>query len=245
MSADLNQSIDPSKDRPAENPALQDAPPHGADAQRPTPELLLWAYGHSLFPMANTDEGRIDWFSPDPRGVFPLDPPEAFHVPRNVQRELRRGAFEIRSDCAFEEVMRACAQPRDEENGTWMNESLHKAYLGLFQMGHAHSVGAWRDGKLVGGLYGVHIGGAFFGESMFSRPGEGGSNSSKVCLAHLVHWLQKRGFTLLDTQFWNEHLDQFGCVEISAEQYLALLADAIRLPVTWGEFAPLTPQEWS
>jgi len=240
MSAGWNQPIDPSKDRPPKCPPLRGAPPRDADAQKPTPELLLWAYSHALFPMANVEMQRIEWYSPDPRGIFPLDPPQAFHIPKNLQRQLRRCPFELRSDTQFEKVMRACAVPRNDDNGTWMNETLHKAYMGLFQTGHAHSIEAWREGNLVGGLYGVHIGGAFFGESMFSLPHLGGTNSSKICLVHLMHWLRTRGFTLLDTQFWNEHLDQFGCIEISGPEYLTMLTNALRRPVAWGKFAART-----
>jgi leucyl/phenylalanyl-tRNA---protein transferase len=215
------------------NPAFSDHPPRGADAQRPSADLLLWAYGHTLFPMADIKAGVIQWFSPDPRGIFPLHPPEAFHVPRNLEREVRRGVFEIRSDTAFEQVIRECALPRVDDGGSWLNHVLVGTYVELHQRGFAHSVEAWRDGRLVGGLYGVHIGGAFFGESMFSRPELGGSNSSKVCLVYLVRRLREKGFMLLDTQFWNEHLDQFGCIEIPAAQYKAMLSDAIRRDVRW------------
>ncbi|MCI0363918.1 MAG: leucyl/phenylalanyl-tRNA--protein transferase [Phycisphaerales bacterium] len=224
----------------ASNPSYLDSkPPRGSDPQRPTAELLLWGYAHGLFPMVDSGRRRaerVEWFCPDPRGLFPLDPPEAFHVPRNVKREVRSGRFAIQSDRTFESVIRACAAPRSSQNPSWLNEQLIQSYVGLHALGHAHSVEAWRDGKLVGGLYGVHIGGAFFGESMFSRPELGGSNSSKVCLVHLVHWLRRRGFALLDTQFWNEHLDQFGCIEVSNERYLETLDRAIRMPLTWGEF---------
>jgi leucyl/phenylalanyl-tRNA--protein transferase len=180
--------------------------------------------------------GKIDWFCPDPRGVFPLDPPDAFHVPRNLAREMRRRRFQIQCDTQFESVMRSCAQPRSRHNPSWINEQLIQSYTQLHRMGHGHSIEAWHEGNLVGGLYGVQLGGAFFGESMFSRPELGGSNSSKVCLVHLVNHLRKRGFTLLDTQYWNEHLDQFGCVEIPAEEYLRRLNESVRLPVTWGPF---------
>jgi leucyl/phenylalanyl-tRNA---protein transferase len=217
--------------------ALQDAPPPNCDPQDPSPEMLIWAYGHGIFPMANPagrGRGRLDWFSPDPRGIFPLDPPDAFHVPKNVAREVRKGSFEIRSDTAFETVMRACAQPRDDEdNLSWIDERLIKCYVALHEVGFAHSLEAWREGQLVGGLYGVHIGAAFFGESMFSRPELGGSNSSKVCLVHLVEQLRARGFTLLDTQFSNPHLEQFGVTEIPADEYLVQLDHATRLQPSW------------
>lgn len=189
--------------------------------------------------MADADTGRIDYYSPDPRGIIPLEPESAFDVPRNLAREVRRARFEIRCDTAFEAVMRECAQPRSEDNGTWMSEVLLRAYLDLFRAGNAHSVEAWIGSSLVGGLYGVHLGGAFFGESMFSRPDRGGTNASKVCLVHLVRWLQGRGFTLLDTQFWNPHLAQFGCIEISRAAYLARLQAAVRKPLEWGRFQAL------
>ena len=132
--------------------------------------------------------------------------------------------------------MRECATARSDDNQSWMNERLLQAYVQLFFLGHAHSVEAWLDDALVGGLYGVHLGGAFFGESMFSRPETGGSNASKVCLVHLVQWLRRRGFMLLDTQFANQHLLQFGCVGIPATEYHARLQQAILAPVSWGQF---------
>jgi leucyl/phenylalanyl-tRNA--protein transferase len=224
--------------------SLAPEPPPNSDPQQPSPELLLWAYGHGIFPMADPDpsnprrRGRIDWYSPDPRGILPLHPPTAFRIPRNLQREVRRALFEIRSDTAFEHVMRACNTDRSDDNRSWINEALIHAYVQLHKFGFAHSVEAWCEGQLVGGLYGVHIGGAFFGESMFSRPDLGGTNSSKVCLVHLVNHLRQRGFTLLDTQFTNPHIAQFGCVEIDADEYLVMLNNAIRLPIAWGELQP-------
>jgi leucyl/phenylalanyl-tRNA--protein transferase len=211
-------------------------PPFGSDPQRPTPELLLWAYRHGVFPMADPDTHRIDWYSPDPRGIIPLTVADGFHVPRNVARLVRMHRFTVRSDTAFEVVIRSCATDRNEVNRTWIDERIVAAYVALHRIGHAHCVEAWLNDQLVGGLYGVHIGGAFFGESMFSRPDLGGTNSSKVCLAHLAHHLSARGFALLDTQFWNPHLDQFGCVEIPADEYLQRLADAIQQRVSWGAF---------
>jgi leucyl/phenylalanyl-tRNA--protein transferase len=190
---------------------------------------LLNAYANGIFPMADPDTGEIHWYSPDPRGIIPLD---AFHVPKNVGRLVRQRKFTIRSDTAFEQVMRQCAQPRSEDNGSWMTEELLAEYVELHHHGYAHSIEAWLDGELVGGLYGVHIGAAFFGESMFSQP-DRGSNASKVCLVHLVHHLRRQGFTLLDTQFVNDHLLQFGCIEISRHRYLALLQNAIKQMVNW------------
>lgn len=183
--------------------------------------------------MADPETGIVSWYSPDPRGVFPLDPPEAFRVPRNLEREVRKGKFVIRSDAAFEQVIRQCSRPRSDDNQSWLNEQMIGTYVRLHEMGHAHSVEAWLEDHLVGGLYGVHIGKAFFGESMFSRPEEGGSNASKICLVHLVRRLRERGFALLDTQFWNPHLDQFGCVEIPAADYERQLSLAVRADASW------------
>lgn len=199
-----------------------------------TTDLLLSAYRRGWFPMADPATGWIEWYSPDPRAVFPLD---AFHVPRNLEREIRRRRFDIRSDTAFEAVMRACAEPRGGEDGRWIDEQMIAAYLALHRLGHAHCLEAWLDDALVGGLYGVQLGGAFFGESMFSRPARGGTNASKVCLAHLVRWMRHRGFQLLDTQFRTPHLEQFGCVEIRRRDYLSVLAQAVDRDVSWGTFA--------
>lgn len=197
------------------------------DLDKPTGDLLLHAYVNGIFPMADPETGVIEWFRPDPRGILPLD---GVHVPRSLDRRVRSGRFTITADTEFETVVRACALPRSVENGSWMIEDLLQAYLELFERGFAHSLEAWRDGELVGGLYGVHVGGAFFGESMFSRPDAGGTDASKVCLVHLVQRLRHNGFTLLDTQFVNDHLEQFGCMEISAEDYDARLLQAIRTP---------------
>jgi leucyl/phenylalanyl-tRNA--protein transferase len=223
---------------PRRLPQPDDNPPAGSDPQQPTAELLLWAYAHAIFPMVDPERDVIDWFHPDPRGIIPLQPVEAFHIPKNLAREVRKSRFTIRSDGAFERVMRECATDRSRDNRSWMNERLLAAYIELFSRGHAHSIEAWLNDQLVGGLYGVHIGGAFFGESMFSRPPHG-SNSSKVCLVHLVNWLRARGFTLLDTQFQNDHLERFGCVEVAAKAYHAMLAQAVKAKATWGEFEPL------
>lgn len=198
---------------------------------------LLDAYANAIFPMADPDTGVVHWYSPDPRGILPLD---SFHVPKNLARLIRQGKFNIRSDTAFEQVMRLCAQSRSEENGSWMVEPLLQQYLSLHEQGHAHSVEAWLNNRLVGGLYGVHIGGAFFGESMFSLPELGGSNASKVCLVYLVQHLRKQGFTLLDTQFVNDHLVQFGCIEVPHHTYAAMLQAAISKDAMWQNFDPCT-----
>ncbi len=208
-------------------------PPHRHHTRLTTP-LLLSAYRRGWFPMADPLTGVIEWFNPDPRAVIPLD---TFHVPRNLARAVRAGGFAIRSDTAFQRVMRACGAPRRTEDLTWIDEHMIEAYTALHALGHAHSIEAWRDDRLVGGLYGVHVGGAFFGESMFSRPDLDGTNASKVCLVHLVRWMRHRGFVLLDTQFQTEHLEQFGCEEIPRHEYLDRLARAVALDVTWGDFS--------
>ena len=204
------------------------------DLEQPTVDTLIWAYRRAAFPMVDPITDCLEWFSPDPRAVFPLD---AFHVPRNVARLVRQARFEVRSDTAFVEVMQACAGPRRDDDLSWIDDRLVGLYAGLFERGMAHTIEAWRDGRLVGGLYGVHLGGAFFGESMFIRPEQGGSGASKVCLVHLVRWLRHRGFTLLDTQFRNPHLEQFGVCEIPLSVYRERLANAVDRPVTWGTFA--------
>jgi leucyl/phenylalanyl-tRNA--protein transferase len=182
-------------------------------------ELLLRAYREGIFPMA-LDDGEIGWFSPDPRGIIPID---TFHVPARLARVVRSGRFSIEVDAAFVDVMRACAD-RSDGDGTWISEDIVESYAALHAIGRAHSVEAWRDGRLVGGLYGVHIGGAFFGESMFHRE----TDASKVVLVALVERLRERGFTLLDTQWVTPHLAQFGAMEIARDEYLRRLGDAIR-----------------
>ncbi len=201
------------------------------DPQQPTAELLIAAYVRGIFPMVDPRTGEIEWFSPDPRGIFPLD--DGFHVPRRLARTVRSGRFEIRTDTAFEAVMRECAALRARRPQTWIDERLVVAYVDLHRRGAAHSLEAWRDGELVGGLYGVHLGGAFFGESMFSRPERGGTDASKVCLVHLVQLLRQHGFSLLDTQLSNPHLEQFNCLEIPRADYLTLLQRALRRPARW------------
>jgi leucyl/phenylalanyl-tRNA--protein transferase len=183
-------------------------------------DLLLSAYAGGWFPMA-VAPGEIRWFSPDPRGIIPLD---TFHVPQRLARVVRSGRFEIRIDTDFAAVMRGCAERR-EPDGTWIDEEILESYLALHRAGYAHSVEAWRDGALAGGLYGVALGAAFFGESMFHRV----PDASKVALAALVDRLRGRGVALLDTQWVTEHLTQFGAREIPRRRYLRLLADALRL----------------
>lgn len=184
-----------------------------------TPALLLRAYAGGIFPMADEDDGEILWYSPPMRAIFPL---EAFHVPKNLAKLIRQKKFEIRLDSSFEAVMRACG----ERDRTWISEELVRLYTDLHRAGHAHSVEAWLNGQLVGGLYGVAIGGAFMGESMFSRS----TDASKVCLVHLVDRMKARGFTLLDSQYPTEHLAQFGQTVIPRGAYLARLATALAIP---------------
>ncbi len=178
-------------------------------------DLLLHAYRNAVFPMA-LEGGEIAWFSPDPRAIVPLD---TFHVPHGLRRTLKKAVFEIRINTAFEEVMRSCAA-RDE---TWINDEILQSYVHLHDLGYAHSVEAWVDGRLAGGLYGVALGGAFFGESMFHRV----TDASKVALCALVERLISRGFTLLDTQWLTPHLQTFGALEIPRSVYRQLLAASL------------------
>jgi len=181
-------------------------------------ELLLQGYRLGVFPMAMED-GAIEWFSPDPRAILPL---EEFHVPHALRRVLRKEVFEIKIDNRFGEVIRACAKRED----TWINREIVESYERLHELGYAHSVETWSNGKLAGGLYGVAIGGAFFGESMFHRE----RDASKIALVALVEHLRAKKFALLDTQWLTPHLQQFGAIEISREHYLRLLARAVELP---------------
>jgi leucyl/phenylalanyl-tRNA--protein transferase len=204
------------------------------DPQHPVPELILWAYRRGIFPMVDPRTRRVEWFSPDPRGILPLD---RLHVPRRLARTLRRGRFTIRSDQAFESVIRACAASRPGRRETWLDDRLIDVYLGLYERGHAHSVEAWLDDRLVGGLYGIHIGAAFFGESMFSAQDRGGRDSSKVCLVQLAHQLRDGAFLLFDTQFRTPHLARFGCIEIARPRYLELLEAAVAAQAGWPTFS--------
>jgi len=181
------------------------------------PDFLLLAYCSGFFPMADPRSGEIGWYSPDPRAIFEL---EEFHVPRSLRLTMKKGRFEIRVNTRFEKVMRECAR-RDE---TWISEDLIRSYVELHRLGFAHSVESWAGGSLVGGLYGVAIGGAFFGESMFSRQ----KDASKVALVHLVERMKARGFELLDTQWITPHLQMFGAKEIPREEYLQRLQKAIK-----------------
>jgi leucyl/phenylalanyl-tRNA--protein transferase len=186
-----------------------------------SPEILLRAYAVGLFPMAERhDDSTLYWIDPEKRGILPLD---RFHIPRRLRRRVRSHPFEIRCDTAFEEVIRRCAEPADDRTETWINEEIIRLYVDLHKMGRAHSIETWKDGSLVGGLYGVSLGAAFFGESMFSEA----SDASKVALVYLVASLKKSGFRLLDSQFVTQHLGQFGAVEIHRSGYRQLLASAL------------------
>ena len=182
-----------------------------------TPALLLRAYEAGVFPMAeSSDSDKVFWVDPRRRGVLPLD---GFHLSRSLRKCLRKQDYEVSIDRAFEAVLAGCAD-RDE---TWINPEISALYFGLYRLGHAHSVEVWRDQVLIGGLYGVHIGGAFFGESMFSAA----PNGSKIALAHLVARLRHGGFTLLDTQFTTPHLEGLGAIEVSRAEYRRWLDDAL------------------
>jgi leucyl/phenylalanyl-tRNA---protein transferase len=190
-------------------------------------DLLLAAYASGWFPMAG-DYGEVSWYSPDPRGIIPLD---AFHASSRLRRVVRRGTFRIAVDTAFEEVIRACAHSNrgPEDAGSWISEEIVESYCALHRLGYAHCVEAWADDRLAGGLYGVALGGAFFGESMFHRA----TDASKVALVALIERLQARGFALLDTQWVTEHLRQFGAIEIPRSDYLRRLETSLRLDATF------------
>lgn len=196
--------------------------------------LLLKAYAAGLFPMADTrDSPDIFWVEPRRRGLIPID---RFHLSRSLARTLRRDIFTHSADVAFERVIMACAEPAAGREQSWINHSIEDAYVRLHQDGHAHSIEAWdQAGELVGGLYGVRIGAAFFGESMFSRR----TDASKVALAHLIARLRAGGFTLLDTQFWTPHLARFGAIEVKRARYLSLLADSLAREADWTAFGPV------
>lgn len=186
-----------------------------------TPELLLRAYACGVFPMADSrDSPELFWVDPQRRGILPF---ERFHIPTKLRRLVRRDAFRVTADRAFGAVMEACSQPRKDHDESWINQEILHLYSALFDLGAAHSIECWDDDELVGGLYGVDLAGAFFGESMFHRR----SNASKVALVHLVGRLIAGGYRLLDTQFVTDHLRQFGVQEIARDRYHRLLAQAL------------------
>jgi leucyl/phenylalanyl-tRNA---protein transferase len=189
-----------------------------------TPEGILLAYRHGIFPMADERSGEVLWFRPDPRAIIPLD---GFHISRSLARTLKRATFEIRVDTDFEGVMRGCA---DRPEGTWISERFVEIYGTLHQEGHTHSVEAWRQGRLVGGTYGLALGGAFMAESMFHLE----TDASKVALAALVARLRERGFILLDVQYLTPHLESRGAVEVTRREYERRLERALRLDCTFA-----------
>jgi leucyl/phenylalanyl-tRNA--protein transferase len=186
------------------------------------PEILLAAYARGYFPMAPSRRSKtIHWYTPEERGVIPL---EGFHVPKSLEKIAKKSLYKLTMNVNFHAVITACADtPRGHEKGTWINDEIIEAYCALHAMGRAHSVEAWDKETLVGGLYGVSLGRAFFGESMFSTS----PNASKLALIHLVEWLRANNYVLLDTQYVNEHLLQFGVKAIAREEYLKQLATAI------------------
>jgi leucyl/phenylalanyl-tRNA---protein transferase len=191
-----------------------------------SPELLIEAYSHGIFPMAGED-GEIRWYDPQPRAIIPI---EGFHTPKRLARTIRRGHFEIRYDTSFRRVIECCAAPAPGRESTWISDQFITAYHQLHELGLAHSVETWRDGELVGGLYGVAIRGLFAGESMFSIE----RDASKVALVHLVERLRRGGFVLLDTQFiGSDHMLQFGTIEISRVDYRRRLAAALQVVAHW------------
>ncbi|NTJ42145.1 leucyl/phenylalanyl-tRNA--protein transferase [Agrobacterium larrymoorei] len=186
-----------------------------------TVDMLLRAYSIGLFPMAESaDDPELFWVEPELRGVIPLDD---FHVSKSLSKAIRKKPFDIRFDTDFEGVMSGCAEEATDRPSTWINDTIRKLYSELHHIGHAHSVEAWEGDQLVGGLYGVSLGAAFFGESMFSRR----TNASKICLVHLVERLREKGFTLLDTQFTTEHLKTFGAIDIPKVEYAKMLEAAV------------------
>lgn len=189
-----------------------------------TPDLLLRAYRLGLFPMAaSRDSHVLHWLDPDARGVLPLD---GFHISRSLMKTLRSGQFSVTADTAFGAVIAACAKARENRPDTWINHEIEQLCIQLHQAGFAHSLETWENGILVGGLYGVSLGGAFFGESMFSSA----TDASKVALAHLIVRLRVGGYRLLDTQFITSHLSSLGAIEVSRDTYHALLAKAVETP---------------
>jgi leucyl/phenylalanyl-tRNA--protein transferase len=192
-----------------------------------TPEIMLRAYAAGIFPMAESAEDPgLFWVEPELRGVIPLD---RFHLPGRLARTVRSDRFEVRVDGEFEHVIAACAEAKPDRPETWINGRIREIFTELFRLGHAHSVECWREGRLVGGLYGLALGGAFFGESMFHRE----TDASKVALVHLVARLRRGGFRLLDAQFQTGHLAQFGTQEMPKSTYQAMLEGAVAHSADW------------
>jgi len=203
-----------------------------------TPEMLLRAYAIGIFPMAEArNDPELYWIDPEQRGILPLD---RFHIPRSLKKTVRQGLsgaegqFKVTCDRAFEAVITGCAAPAPGRGQTWINDTIFDLCRQLFVMGHAHSVEVWDGETLVGGLYGISLGGAFFGESMFSRA----TDASKVALVHLVAHLKHGGYSLLDTQFVTRHLSHFGAIEIPREEYRQHLNAALARPATFYGVVP-------
>lgn len=194
---------------------------------RLTVERLLDAYRHGIFPWPHRPEDPMLWFSPDPRAILPLD---GMHVSRRLDRRLRSGKFQFTCDQAFAQVLAGCGSSRKGRTGTWLTPEMVDAYVEFHRHGHAHSVETWLDGQLVGGVYGVAIGGLFSAESMFYRE----RDASKAALAVLVAHLNARGYRLLDIQQWTSHSASLGAIEITRRDYLKRLAEVVDLPVTFG-----------
>lgn len=201
-----------------------------------TPDILLRTYAAGIFPMAESaDDPTLFWVDPDRRGVLPVD---RFRVSRKLQKALRATPFEVRVNTAFEEVVRLCGAAHPGRPSTWINGEIVRLYLGLHRMGHAHSIETWHENRLVGGLYGVALGGAFFGESMFSRE----TDASKVALCHLMARLRRAGFRLVDTQFVTKHLSQFGVYEVPRSEFRRMLSKALEVNADFYA-GPLGPQD--
>ncbi len=199
-----------------------------------TPEVLLRAYACGIFPMSESaDDPSIFWVEPEHRGIIPL---HDFKINKRLARTVRSDEFSVRVDTAFEAVIESCAQPQEGREDTWINHRIRDLYIALHELGHAHSVEAWRDGQLVGGLYGVSLGRAFFGESMFHRA----RDASKVALVHLVARLLTGDYMLLDTQYVTDHLRTFGAVEVTRRRYQSLLNAAL---TNYADFDALTPHQ--
>lgn len=214
--------------QPSRFPPAGDAEPEGllAIGGRLTPDWLLDAYSHGIFPWPEDEQSPVYWWSPDPRAIIELDD---LYVSRRLARRLRSGRFEVTFDRAFDRVMLGCADRPGQ--GTWITDGILAAYIQMHQLGHAHSVEVWRDGRLVGGVYGVAMGGAFAAESMFHCE----TDASKVALYHLVSHLKRRGFQLLDIQQWTAHTGSLGAIEIPRKEFLNRLAAARELPVVFAD----------
>lgn len=195
-----------------------------------TPHVLLKAYACGIFPMAESaDDANLFWIEPEHRGILPLD---AFHIPRRLRRTIRQDQFEVRVDSDFQGVIDGCAAPAEGRRKTWINAEIRRLYGALFDMGYCHTIETWREGRLVGGLYGVSLGAAFFGESMFAFE----RDASKVALSHLIARLIAGNYTLLDTQFVTGHLSQFGTFDVPKARYDKMLEAALN---RFGDFSAL------